>query len=1139
MTRHLHLAILFILTLLNSVDSLHAQGSLTPEDIEKRISTLEKGGSAVLNEDQLATTIATYQEALTSANERKVWLSKAAAYQRKIDDTARQKQKVEAVANSLTTDLSPPDTVDDLTLEELSQTFESIKSQLAQERADSQTRVTEEQTRNLRSEQIPGLIEKRKASLAELISAAEAADDSEASRAESTRVATRSDLLQQQIKTYEIELQQIASTAEISREQSNLSEQKLAVLSKAAEAWQKIVDKRRLKTTGDTADRVRKGVDQFDENPEAKILALQNAELAESHGGENGLSRKMAIASKNLIKREALNQNTINQHASAKKRVQLLEAANLQIDPTTGQLLRQQRQKLPTQRDLRNQLRDALRDSAQAQIDLINAEEQLTQVSADLASTKKAPPEITQLRQERVVLLKNLIDDYREHIATLTASTSALRSLTSETAAFTLFVNERLLWTPSTDPITLTETQFEAQAIYDLFAKDPFKELRADFAESRALWIIVILFTSILLIRRKQWLAHLSTVGSEAQKRNCTSYSPTIKALAYTLLLSLPLPLLIAFIYSRSVDLPAGVSLGIRNCSGFLLFTLTLWHIAHKKGLMVDHFRMSEKRVSLIRKNFRWFVPIMLPLIFFTTALPVEAAKLTTKLYAPFAGRLFFIGSLITLLTLFLRLLPPAKGLIHWRGKPDHKFAKISYLLSIAAPILLIIGAATGYYASVSELRMQALITMWIILITIFIAALMHRWILVSRRRLAVQQALKRRAAALAERQKATLDPGKNPQDIASPDEVKAEAVKVVEVEEQTTRLVRAAAIAFILFALWGVWSPTIPALSALDRVTIWQDQTVQPPSPNADEETEATSTKKSDLPANPITDIAKGTTTTITKAISADGRVTLQDLIASVITVLLTFVAANNIPGLLELTIFRRLKLQPGSSFALTTTIRYILVVAGIVIALGLLNITWGKVQWIAAAITLGIGFGLQEIFANFVAGLIILFERPVRLGDVVTVGDVSGRVTQIRIRATTIRQFNNRELIVPNKEFITGQLVNWTLSDSILRFEIPVGIAYGSDTEKARTTLLDIAHSHPKILKDPAPDVIFDTFGDSALGFILRANVSSVEDLVLVKNELHFTIDNAFREAKIEIAFPQTDIHIRTIPPTVQKSE
>jgi potassium efflux system protein len=199
------------------------------------------------------------------------------------------------------------------------------------------------------------------------------------------------------------------------------------------------------------------------------------------------------------------------------------------------------------------------------------------------------------------------------------------------------------------------------------------------------------------------------------------------------------------------------------------------------------------------------------------------------------------------------------------------------------------------------------------------------------------------------------------------------------------------------------------------------------------------------------------------------------------------------------------------------------------------LIGISWSKVQWLAAAITVGLGFGLQEIFANFVSGLIILFERPIRVGDIVTVGDKHGKVTRIRMRATTILDWDNCELLVPNREFITGQLVNWTLSDPVTRIVIPVGVAYGSDTEKARDLMLKVARESTYVMKDPAPSAVFRAFGDSALLFDFRIYIATRDVWPEVMHEMHTNIDKEFRKAGIEIAFPQRDIHIRSIRGTL----
>ncbi|MGH7128490.1 MAG: mechanosensitive ion channel domain-containing protein, partial [Planctomycetaceae bacterium] len=258
---------------------------------------------------------------------------------------------------------------------------------------------------------------------------------------------------------------------------------------------------------------------------------------------------------------------------------------------------------------------------------------------------------------------------------------------------------------------------------------------------------------------------------------------------------------------------------------------------------------------------------------------------------------------------------------------------------------------------------------------------------------------------------------------------------------------------------------------------------------------------------------------------------VTVANLALAVLVVVLTFVAAGNLPGLIELLLLKRLPLDAGLRYAISSLARYSLVLVGLFLACYTVRISWSNVQWLAAALTFGLGFGLQEIFANFVSGLIILFERPVRVGDVVTIEGVSGVVTRIRIRATTITDWDRKEFIVPNKEFITGRLLNWTLSDQMNRIVINVGVAYGSDVEKARELLLQAAREQPAILADPAPMATFEGFGDSALNLVLRAYLPTMDSRLQVIHELHSRIHVLFREAGIEIPFPQHDLHVRSL--------
>lgn len=184
-------------------------------------------------------------------------------------------------------------------------------------------------------------------------------------------------------------------------------------------------------------------------------------------------------------------------------------------------------------------------------------------------------------------------------------------------------------------------------------------------------------------------------------------------------------------------------------------------------------------------------------------------------------------------------------------------------------------------------------------------------------------------------------------------------------------------------------------------------------------------------------------------------------------------------------------------------------------------------------AALSVGIGFGLQEIIANFISGLIILFERPIRVGDTVTVGDTTGVVTRINIRATTITNWDRQELLVPNKEFITTRLLNWSLSDPIVRVVIPVGIAYGSDVSRAMELMIDAAKEHENVLDSPAPSVAFEGFGDNALSLYLRVFLPSMDNRMSTITDLHGAINRKFNDAAIAIAFPQRDVHLDTSGP------
>ncbi|MBN1932600.1 MAG: mechanosensitive ion channel [Desulfobacterales bacterium] len=226
---------------------------------------------------------------------------------------------------------------------------------------------------------------------------------------------------------------------------------------------------------------------------------------------------------------------------------------------------------------------------------------------------------------------------------------------------------------------------------------------------------------------------------------------------------------------------------------------------------------------------------------------------------------------------------------------------------------------------------------------------------------------------------------------------------------------------------------------------------------------------------------------------------------------------------------------MELGLQESVTTITAYILWTFGILGALYAFGINPTSLAVLFGALGIGLGFGLQNIFNNFVSGLILLFERPIQVGDVVEVNGIWGKVNKINVRSTLVQTYDNASLIIPNSEFISSQLTNWSFKDSRIRRKITVGVAYGSDLSLVRQTLMEVAENHPRVLTEPQPDILFEDFGDSALVFTLR--IWTLVDYALsTDTEIRLEIDRLFRKRNIQIPFPQRDIHLQST--SVQKN-
>jgi small-conductance mechanosensitive channel len=259
--------------------------------------------------------------------------------------------------------------------------------------------------------------------------------------------------------------------------------------------------------------------------------------------------------------------------------------------------------------------------------------------------------------------------------------------------------------------------------------------------------------------------------------------------------------------------------------------------------------------------------------------------------------------------------------------------------------------------------------------------------------------------------------------------------------------------------------------------------------------------------------------------------RITFGVVIAAVTIFYASFLVSWVVQGVLLEQVFPRRSVQKGVQVSIARLVHYALIFVGFLLALVALGLNLRNITIIGGALGVGIGFGLQGIVNNFVAGLILLFERPIKVGDWVQLGDQWGEISKIGLRATVVKTFDRSDVVVPNSDLVSNQVTNWTLSDRFMRITIPVGVVYGSDVPLVMQTLKECAYDNPMVVSNPTPQILFMSFGDSSLDFQVRVWIHDVDNMFAARSELHQEIDRRFRESGIEIAFPQRDLHLRSV--------
>lgn len=500
----------------------------------------------------------------------------------------------------------------------------------------------------------------------------------------------------------------------------------------------------------------------------------------------------------------------------------------------------------------------------------------------------------------------------------------------------------------------------------------------------------------------------------------------------------------------------------------WVLFELIL-RVLKPKGIAERHFGINKQLAAQTRHRVVRLSLPLLPLIYFSTYGVTNPLKVSDDVI----GQLIV---LISLLMLFILTLPFCKNV--WKEKASNLTHSVVITLLTFSPLILIGLMMAGYYYTTLRLANRWLDSLYLLLLWYITYNACLRELTLVARKLAYQRALERRKAQNEE--EAENEPIKEP------------PMTIELISQQSLRLTTM--VLFIIFSLafYAIWSDFITIFSFLDSVNLWY---------------------------------YTGVTAEGSNILQA---VTLANVILAMVIIVVTWIMTRNLPGLLEVLVLSRLKLRQGSTYAITTILTYIIVGIGAITSLSMIGVTWSKLQWLAAALTVGLGFGLQEIFANFVSGIILLFERPIRIGDTVTIGTYSGTVSKIRIRATTIIDFDRKEVIIPNRAFVTERLINWSLSDTVTRVTVALGVAYGSDLDKVKRVLLSAATSNPKVMAEPAPSVYFTGFGASTLDHELRFYVRLIGDRGTTSDEVNRAIDRLCRENDINIAFNQLEVHL-----------
>jgi len=707
--------------------------------------------------------------------------------------------------------------------------------------------------------------------------------------------------------------------------------------------------------------------------------------------------------------------------------------------------------------------------------------------AGDMPLTDEAQMKLRSLAETRRSLLDRAIETDRALQQRLYALDDAIQRLANGTRVYDEYLTEHLLWVRSTRPIDASVfVEFRDELVSYL---SPARWIEVAGLVARRLieapvFAVVLLTGFVVAGRRKRLRNALAESGATVGHLRYDSMTKTFEAIVYTLLLAAPAPIVLAALGGalatapEASDFASGVGFALLKTGAWLAFWLTVHVLLRPDGLGERHFGWHGPTLKSIRRQIGWFLAVAFPAYF----LMLTAATLENQPSRAVPALMMFAFSILmlSLLALAVGLAHPRTGQLHrlLALHPSSRWWRWRYLwvtAVILAPIVLLALAALGFAYTVQQLTPRLFLSIGLVSAVWLGGALVRRALLVTGRRLAHREWMAAQTPT---------EPGRD-------SAVAAEEVDLVALGSDSSKLLNAAILAAVVLGLVGIWGRMVPALGIFNEFSLWNG-------------------------------------TVVVDGVTESVPVTLANLLIAMAVAVGGYIVAARLPSLVDIILLKQGSVSAGGRYTVETLTRYSVTAITVLLALSQLGVNASQLGWAAAALGVGIGFGLQEIVANFICGLILLFERPIRVGDVITVGAASGVVTKIRIRATTILDWEHKELVVPNKELITSRLLNWSLSDSVTRLMITIGVAYGSDVERAMQLILEAAKENVNVLSDPPPSVHFDRFGESSLNLMLRACVGQLSERLQATTDLHKAIDKKFREAGIVIAFPQRDVHV-----------